>query len=226
MGKAKSIVLKPIDGKTASALIRRVHYSGKAVNNSQIHIGVFYHGKLEGAMQFGPSLDKRKSIGLVEGTKWNEFVELNRLAFTDELPRNSESRALSVAMGILRKHASHIKWVVSFADATQCGDGTIYRASGFVLTSIKRNKQILNWRGRLIAKKTLDNPNYPRPDGKYYSRHLLEMGQAVAIDGFQLRYIYFLDKSARERLTVPIIPFSKIQEMGAGMYKGAKRAGG
>ena len=104
------------------------------MNNSQIHIGVFYGGKLEGAMQFGPSLDKRKLQGLVEGTLWNEFIELNRLAFTDNLPRNSESRALAVAMKLLRKHAPQIKWVVTFADGTQCGDGTIYRAAGFVLT--------------------------------------------------------------------------------------------
>ena len=36
------------------------------------------------------------------------------------------------------------------------------------------------------------------------------------------RYIYFIDKSCRERLTVPIIPFSKIDEIGAGMYKGER----
>lgn len=38
--------------------------------------------------------------------------------------------------------------------------------------------------------------------------------------GFRLRYIYFLDKKYKDRLTVPILPFSKIDEMGAGMYKG------
>jgi len=43
------------------------------------------------------------------------------------------------------------------------------------------------------------------------------------IEGYQLRYIYFLNKDARQRLTVPILPFSKIDEMGAGMYKGVKR---
>lgn len=139
---AKDIVLRPIDATTANFLVRRVHYSGKVVNNSQLHIGVFLGGKLEGAMQFGPSLDKRKLQGLVSGTGWNEFVELNRMAFTDSLPRNSESRALSIAMRLLRKHAPHLKWVVTFADGTQCGDGTIYRAAGFVLTSIKANTSI------------------------------------------------------------------------------------
>ncbi len=142
MGKAKDIILRPIDAKTANELVRRVHYSGKVVQNSQLHIGVFYQGKLEGAMQFGPSLDKRKIQGLVSGTAWHEFIELNRMAFSDVLPRNSESRALAVAMRLLKKHAPQVKWVVTFADGTQCGDGTIYRAAGFVLTGIKENNQI------------------------------------------------------------------------------------
>jgi hypothetical protein len=141
MGTAKDILLRPISAKEANDLVKRVHYSGKVVQNSQLHIGVFFHGKLEGAMQFGPSLDKRKIQGLVSGSLWHEFLELNRMAFTDVLPRNSESRALGVAMKLLRKHAPQVKWVVSFADGTQCGDGTIYRAAGFVLTGIKENTQ-------------------------------------------------------------------------------------
>jgi hypothetical protein len=38
--------------------------------------------------------------------------------------------------------------------------------------------------------------------------------------GYQLRYIYFLNPQARERLTVPVLPFSRIDELGAGMYRG------
>lgn len=38
--------------------------------------------------------------------------------------------------------------------------------------------------------------------------------------GFQLRYIYFLDPTAKDRLTVPILPFSEIDKHGARMYKG------
>lgn len=142
MGKAKDILLKPIDAKTANDLVRRVHYSGKVVQNSQVHIGVYYQARLEGALQFGPSLDKRKIQGLVSDTEWHEFIELNRMAFTDALPRNSESRAIAISMRLLRQHAPQLKWVVTFADATQCGDGTIYRASGFVLTGIKENQQL------------------------------------------------------------------------------------
>ena len=42
------------------------------------------------------------------------------------------------------------------------------------------------------------------------------------LDGNMLTYIYFLDAKAKDNLTVPILPFSKIDECGAGMYKGQK----
>ena len=238
MTSAKDMVLRPISSKEANELVKRVHYSGKVVNNSQLHIGAFLNGKLEGAMSFGPSLDKRKIQGLVSGTGWNEFIELNRMAFTDALPRNSESRAISIAMKLLRKHAPHIKWVVTFADGAQCGDGTIYRASGFVLTGIKRSDNLVRLPdGRAIHKMTLEStPNKPRAElggksyytitgGKYdlaaYVRHT---GGRV-IPGYQLRYIRFIDNSYRERLTVPELPYSEIDRLGAGMYLGQPRAG-
>jgi len=247
MGTAKDIVLRPISAAEGNAVVRRVHYSGKVVNNSQLHIGVFLGGKLEGAMQFGPSLDKRKLQGLVEGTGWNEFIELNRMAFSEALPRNSESRAISIAMRMLRKHAPHLKWVVSFADGAQCGDGTIYRASGFVLTSIKENKSILelpdgyrfsdltvNAQGakggarvkaevqRRICTATLTKGNHILNTGAASLKPYLDAG-AKYVPGFQLRYVYFLDPSSRERLTVPTLSFSEIDRRGAGMYLGKPR---
>ena len=50
----------------------------------------------------------------------------------------------------------------------------------------------------------------------------LEASGGKMLEGYNLRYIYFIDKSCRAKLTVPEIPFSKIDEIGAGMYKGEK----
>lgn len=292
MASAKDILLRPIPASVANALVRKLHYSGKVVNNSQIHIGVYLNGKLEGAMQFGPSLDKRKLVGLVEGTLWNEFIELNRMAFSEALPRNSESRALGIAMRILRKHAPRLKWVVSFADGTQCGDGTIYRAAGFVLTKIKENDQI--WAGpsgaddARFARMSLTDVRPVSGCGRQQeqaqalcNRVSVTKGKAITVvhgvaaprgyseggglnlqsigthsaslrpgigsietaarpgggssmkaykdagfkplPGFQLRYLYFLDPTARERLTCAVLPFSEIERVGAGMYRGKTR---
>lgn len=214
---AKEIIVKPISSQDAARIVKACHYSGKVVQNSQLHFGVFLNGKCGGAMQFGPSLDKRKIQGLVEGTGWNGFIELNRMAFADWLPRNSESRAISVAMRLIRKAYPHIEWVVSFADGTQCGDGTIYRASGFVLTGIRENQTLCKLPdGRIVSDITFQK-----------GEHILKnRGKAAVpkgttyLPGFQLRYIYFLNPDAKSRLTVPILPFSEIARRGAGMYKG------
>lgn len=227
MGEAKRLIIKPIAAADARNIIKALHYSGKCVNNSgkcvnnsRVHLGVFLDGRCGGAMSFGPSMDIRRVSALVRGTDWNGFIELNRLAFADWLPRNGESRALGYAMRWLRATYPWLQWVISFADATQCGDGTIYRASGFALTGIKKNQQMLRLTdGRVIAKKTLDNPNHMGADGRFGSAHARE-GGAIALPGFQLRYVYFLDPSARDRLTVPVLPYSDIARLGAGMYRG------
>jgi hypothetical protein len=246
MGRAKDIRVLPISAKDANAIVKRIHYSGKTVNNSQLHLGVFMDGKCGGAMQFGPSLDKRKIQGLVSGTSWNGFIELNRMAFADWLPRNSESRALGYAFRFIRERYPHIEWIISFADGTQCGDGTIYRASGFALTGIKKNNQI--WEapsGEKYSRTSLTDGRSKQQQQQAKAiisrttttkgKHILETGASSMKQyeeagwrpkcGFQLRYIYFVNPDARDRLTVPILPFSEIEKRGAGMYKGKPSAG-
>jgi hypothetical protein len=233
LGDAKRIRVEPIDRKAADAAVKRWHYSGKVVMNSQLHLGAFVDGELLGAMQFGPSLDKSKLQGLVTGTPWNGFIELNRMAFSDKLPRNSESRCIAVAMRLMRKHAPHIQWVASFADGTQCGDGTIYRASGFVLTGITVSTNLVRRAdGVVIHKMTLEsNPTGQRAElggrsyyditgGKYNLAAYAKATGGVTLPGFQLRYLFFVDPTARERLTVPVLPFTEIDRVGARMYKG------
>jgi hypothetical protein len=227
MPSAKELHVAPISHEHANALVKRLHYSHKVARNSQLHLGVFLAGKLEGAMQFGPSLDKEQMLSLVRGTKWNGFIELNRMAFSERLPRNSESRAISVALRLMRSSYPHLDWVVSFADATQCGDGAIYRASGFVLTKIGRNETIWEFpdgeRAADIAIKTGHDFQRRKFGREFYGaeamREAVRRG-AKKIPGFQLRYIYFLNPSARERLAVPVIPFSRIADMHASMYRG------
>ena len=217
MGRCKEIIIKVIPSNVANPFVKKHHYSGKVVQNSYLHFGCFLDGDLHGVLSYGPSMDKSHIIGLVEGTGWNEFLELNRMAFDDYLPRNSESYCIGKTLRMIRKQAPQIKWVISFADGTQCGDGTIYRASNFVLTGIKKNTTILEWGGKIIADKTLNNKNWKEIG---ISAGVAKKMGAKPLRGFQLRYIYFLDPAYRARLKVPEIPFSKIDEAGAGMYKG------
>jgi hypothetical protein len=223
---AKDIIVTPISSADARRIVRAIHYSGKVANNSTVHLGVFLDGKCGGALQFGSPMVRRKLIWLVKGTLWNEFLELNRMALADWLPRNSESRAIAMSLRWIKKQYPWLKWVISFADATQCGDGAIYRASGFVLTAIKRNSTILKMPdGAIVADLTLNTSG-----GKGILNHLIlgierktgwwKRHGAKALPGFQLRYIYFLHPAERQNLTVPVIPFSDIERLGAKMYRG------
>ena len=154
----KEIKISVIPSTVANRFVKKYHYSGKVCSNSQLHFGAFYNDVLHGVMSFGASMDKNRMVKLVSGTGFNEFLELNRMAFDDFLCKNSESRCISIAIKLIKKNAPHIKWIVSFADGCQCGDGTIYRASGFKLIGIKKNTTMLKLKnGKIISKKALDN---------------------------------------------------------------------
>jgi len=233
MGRAKEIIVKVIPAKIAVPFIKKHHYSGKVVQNSSLHFGAFLDGKLHGVLSYGPSLDKAKIMQLVEGTRWDGFLELNRMAFDDYLPKNSESYCIAYTIRMIKKQAPQVKWIISFADGCSCGDGTIYRASNFVLTDIRENHNLcLLPSGEKIHKMTLESsPMIPRKElgGMSYAeltggansfKKYVDYVHGTILTGYQLRYIYFIDPKYRKRLTVPEIPFSKIDEMGAGMYKG------
>jgi hypothetical protein len=139
-------------------------------------------------------------------------------------------------MRLIKKNAPHIKFIISYADGTQCGDGTIYRASNFKLIGIKENKSMIMLPDGSVHCKIIFEPGF-NPNGKTKqavlygktgiksswtaNKFLKDMG-AKFIEGFQLKYIYFIHPKEIDNLTVPILPFSKIDEMGAGMYKGKK----
>jgi len=222
---AKNIILKPINSKLANSFVKKHHYSGKVVNNSQLHFGVFYKKQLGGVMSFGPSTDKTKLIWLVENTGWNEFIELNRMAFTDLLPKNSESRSLAIAVKLLKKNAPHLKWFVTFADGTQCGDWTIYRAAGFDLTQIRRNSGLVelpngevihklvftDWTSILAKKMIKDGyTSVKKYLDDYYPGWKYKQG-------FMLRYIKLIHPDLKRNYS--ILPYSAIKEAWASMYK-------
>lgn len=215
----------------ADAVVKKYHYSGKVTQNSQLNFGIFKDGLLVGAAQFGPSIDKRR-MGQSLGIGMNESLELNRLAISDVCGKNAESRVLGYCIRFIKKNYPHIRCIISFADACQCGDGTIYRASGFKLESFKRNTSLLEipvdvipiikkyfpkYKGGVIADKTLND--IVDSSGKQITSHIKKLG-AKPLVGFQMRYIYYIDKNLEKKHKN--VPFDKIPKE-VKMYKGVKR---
>jgi hypothetical protein len=238
MGRAKEIIVKVIPAKIANEFVKKHHYSGKVATTSNLHFGCFLDDKMHGVLSYGNPIDKRKVLPLVQPCLWNEMLELNRMAFDDYLPKNSESRCIAISIKLIKKYAPQIKWILSFSDGTQCGDGTIYRASGFFLTAVRVSKNDLYL---LPDKLRQYNDNKDVAHRMTVQGKTCRLGQWVLsqygtnniplerlkkehggelLNGFQLRYIYLIDKSCK--ITVPILPFSDIDKHGAGMYKGKK----
>jgi len=223
MGRAKEIIVKVIPSSIGNDFIKNHHYSKKSTM-SKLYFGCFLDNKLHGVLSFGDPIIKKSLMNLVTPSTWNNFLELNRMAFDDYLPKNSESRCISVAIKLIKKNAPHIDWIISFSDATQCGDGTIYRASGFYLTDIKRNfnlftngKETISVIGFGTSKEIRKRLNH---DGKTGHRKFLRQKGYYPNEGYQLRYIYLINNNCT--INVPIIDYKKIDELGAGMYKGKK----
>lgn len=222
---AKDIQVKPIQKSLADEIIIKYHYSGKVVTNSQLCFGVYYRGLLLGAMEFGPPTVKRFMLPLVKGTGWNEMFELNRMAFSDVLPKNSESRAISYALRWIKKNAPHIKWILTFADGTQCGHGTIYQATNFYLTQIKKSTHLFKLPdGRIVHQNSLRADNNPDMLAMGFTgvRKYLKAKYPgyIKMYGYMYRYIYFIDKKAKENYQGEFIPYSKIKDLKLKMYKG------
>jgi len=202
-----------IDSSSARAFIKKHHYSGKVVVNSTLHFGVFHDNKLHGVMQFGPPMVKRAMLPMIKGAEWADILELNRMAFTNVLPKNSESRCIAYAIRLIKKKRPNIKAIFSFADGCQCGDGTIYRACGFYLTNIKKNDGL---------RRNPADGTVLQSITAYHQGIRKEFNKWEALSGYQFRYIHTLGRG-EDVLNVPIIPYAKIKELGISMYKGVKQ---
>lgn len=218
---ARELDLRLVPRHEADECVRRWHYSGKTYVKSTLHVGVFYRGALLGAIQCGEGVCTPCMAHIVEGTTAETYIEINRMALSDALPRNSESRALSVLWRIIRKHRPRVEWVVSYSDATQCGDGAIYRAAGMLLTGCRKNTTL--WRtpdGDVVSDVGM------RTGGDLMARYGRSRAQWRAaglepLPGYQLRYMHFLAESARARMRVPVLPYSSIPD-DARMVRGVR----
>lgn len=228
MGRAKEIIVKVIPPKIANEFIMNHHYSGKIASTGLINFAAFLDHKIIGVCQWGRPINKYLHLNIVENTKWNDFLELNRLVCIDNTPKNTESRFISVCLRLLKKNAPHIKWVMSYADATQCGDGTIYRASGFKLITINESKQLyILPNGDKIHLMSLQGGNYSTKRKQMFKlgytnpkKYITDVLGGKLLIGKQLKYIYLLDNTCK--ILVNVMPFSDIDKYDAGMYKGKK----
>jgi len=211
---AKDIRLVPLTRAESSECVRAWHYSRRPYSKSVLHVGAMLNGRLCGVMAWGPGVDTRKLIGLIPNTRWDGYLELNRMAFSPVLPRNAESRCLGVCVREMRRAAPWLQWLVSFADGAQSGSGTIYRAAGWTLTQDRENVTL--WRdrhGRVVSSVGMRTSASLR---RAYGGPSVKSAGLERLHGRMRRYMIGLDDSSQEAIASMRIDYAGTSVGGAG----------
>ena len=125
----QQLELKEIRRELARECFRTWHYLGDTGYISTFDIGIFYGGRLWGAISLGcPNATDMK--GMYSRYTQKGWWEIKRLALSDDLPKNSESRVIAISLRLLRKYRK-VCGVITYADDGVGHSGTIYKASGF-----------------------------------------------------------------------------------------------
>jgi hypothetical protein len=196
--------LVPIPREVAKELIVAHHYSHSLPGGTKMTFGIFLDGRLLGALVFG--VGPYYGYKLVNGASSDDAVTLTRLWLADELPKNSESKILGVALRSLMKETS-LKFVIAYSDPAFGHLGIIYQATNWLYTGLSYATGLYDiGDGVLHHSRSLAHQL-----GSHSIHYLTSQGINAKIIPQQAkyRYIYFLDESWRSRLAVPILPYPK-----------------
>lgn len=200
-----------LDKPLADSIIREGHYSHSVVWSSNLHLGVFVDECLIGAMQFGPAMNPASGARVVAGSTVSSWLELNRLWLDDDKPANTTSRAVSLALKIIRHRKPSVEWVQSFADE-RCGKlGGVYQACSFLYCG-EHTATFYELDGEWFHKSMLSRPSMDKrgwrsgPKVAYFKQN---QDRAVAHTFRQFRYVKFLRSSVRKRLLLDVLPYPK-----------------
>lgn len=194
-----------IPRKQACEIIIAQHYSGRIVQNSYVHLGVFIEGELLGVLQLGYALMPRQVGKIVRNTEVTEYLELNRMWLDDKAPRNSESRAIAYAVKFIKRACPAVKWIQSFADE-RCGRlGVVYQAANFLyLGSHKTSFYELD--GQTYHSMLLTAHKKGGQRGAYLRQNLHRATQHKLN---QYRYVLFVKPKYRRDLVMRPRPYPK-----------------
>lgn len=143
--------LREISLGEAQRCYKKWHYLGNKGLMATWNIGVFTDNNLWGAISLGvPNAKEIK--GIYNEKTQNDWWEIKRLALSDDLPKNSESRVIAIAVKLLKKFRKP-KGIITYADSGVGHRGIIYKASGFTYLGLTAQKTDLFIDGKKIGKK-------------------------------------------------------------------------
>ena len=198
------LLIRPVPVRAAKTLLIREHYLHSMPGGTQLAFGVQVGPRLLGTLTFG--VGPKNGHRLIEGATPDDVITLSRLWLSDHLPANSESRVLAVVLRSLRKHTT-LRFVLTYADPAAGHVGVIYQATGWLYTGTSEAMPLLDLGDGIRH----HSRSLAHAYGTHSRRHFARHGVSVQLieQAAKFRYLFPLDPTVRDRLTVPVLPYPK-----------------
>lgn len=200
----QTMVLKRASHKAMQHACRNYHYS-KTMPAGAMGYSVFEEGQWCGVVMFGRGANKyiARPYNLVQG----EVIELVRVALNGK--QSSTSKAVSIALKLIKRDAPLAKLVVSYADLDQGHLGTIYQATNWIFEGVvsqgERNAFII--KGKKVHPKSVHAKGV-RQNLRSVRRVLDPFAQVHTSRG-KVKYLYPLTKQMRQQVKKLHKPYLK-----------------
>lgn len=125
----EAMTVAECSSREADEAIVMHHYSHKATSNRFLSMTV---NNGMGYMQLGYGIRPAMKHTISKAITRENYCEFDRMWLSDELPKNSESRAIGLLMAYLRAAHPKIKYVITYADESVGNKGTIYKATNAI----------------------------------------------------------------------------------------------
>lgn len=185
-----------IGEEEALPFVDRHHYSNVMPSITKHYLGAFQDGEMVGVLTLGWGTRPRHTIQRIfPDLITTDYLEIGKMAMSDQMPRNSESQFLSAVVKWMQKHLPEVQFLYTWADGMVGKPGYVYQASNFWYGGFVWTDTYLNAAGEKIHPRTMQTRNGARPNADYMHQNGIRRFQ-----GKQFRYIYPLSKSARKML--------------------------
>lgn len=192
------MTLKKVDCKFARQYIATFHYTKTMPDSSRFIYAGYLGDRLCGIVVYGMGCGKNQFTSVIPDIRKGEYVELTRLWCPNDMPKNTESKLISMSLKALPEE---ISLVISFSDASRGHCGIIYQATNWHYIGKNKGGKML------ITNDGLEK--HPRLLGIYRMRHeelnslsndeIMDiLGYRVIEGGVKHKYVYLRGRKRRQ----------------------------
>jgi hypothetical protein len=197
------MILKPTNKNALVDLISKLHYSPIMPRLTKHYLGCYVDGELVGGLTFGWGTRPKHTIQkMFPELDTQDYFEIGKMALIEDMPRNSESQMLKMAIRWLREN-TNIKYLFTWADGIVGKPGYVYQASNFLYGGYNLTDTYVTKEGEKVHPRTMQG-RMPKKEGlKMNPRPTPEQLKEMHISrvkGKQFKYIYPMNKKWRRYL--------------------------